>query len=156
MAVRRILQFGDKKLKRVSRNVETIDEDVLQLIEDLKDTLHNSSGIGLAAPQIGVLKKVIFIDINNDYKPLLLINPKIAKKIGKEDSVEGCLSYPGYEGVVVRPKRVKVTYKNQNLEDTELEADGILAKALCHEIDHLNGILYTDKAKKVYRVEDES
>lgn len=154
MSVKKILQFGDKKLKRISRNIESIDEDVLQLIEDLKDTLHSSSGIGLAAPQIGVLKKVIFIDIDNEYKPLLLINPKITKKIGREDSVEGCLSYPGYEGVVVRPKRVKVTYKNQNLEDIELEADGILAKALCHEIDHLNGILYTDKAKKVYKIED--
>ncbi|WP_123053843.1 peptide deformylase [Clostridium sp. JN-1] len=154
MSVKKILQFGDKKLKRISRNIESIDEDVLQLIEDLKDTLHSSSGIGLAAPQIGVLKKVIFIDIDNEYKPLLLINPKITKKIGREDSVEGCLSYPGYEGVVVRPKRVKVTYKNENLEDVELEADGILAKALCHEIDHLNGILYTDKAKKVYKIED--
>lgn len=154
MSVKKILQFGDKRLKRVSRNVETVDKDTLQLIDDLKDTLHDSTGIGLAAPQIGILKKIVFIDINDNYKPLLLINPKIIKKIGKEDSIEGCLSYPGYEGVVVRPKRVIVNYKNQQMKDLQIETDGLLAKALCHEIDHLNGILYTDRAKKVYRVEE--
>lgn len=156
MSIKKILQFGDKNLKRVSRRVDAIDEDTLNLIADLKDTLHSTSlGIGLAAPQIGVLKKVIFIDIRNEYEPIVLINPKIIKKIGKEDSVEGCLSYPGYEGIVVRPKKVKVIGKNSNWEDVEYNADGMLAKALCHEIDHLSGILYTDKAKKVYTVEDD-
>ncbi|NMM62771.1 peptide deformylase [Clostridium sp. P21] len=155
MAVKTILQFGDNILKRSSRRVEKIDEELLALAKDLKDTLHNSTGIGLAAPQIGVLKKVIFIDLKNQTEPILLINPKIIKKIGKEDSIEGCLSYPGYEGIVVRPKKVIVSGKSSEWEDVEYTAEGLLAKAFCHEIDHLNGILYTDKAKKLYKIQEE-
>ncbi|AKA68459.1 peptide deformylase [Clostridium scatologenes] len=155
MAVKKILQFGDNILKRSSRRVEKVDEELLKFAKDLKDTLYDGTGIGLAAPQIGVLKKVIFIDLRNETKPILLINPKIIKKIGKEDSVEGCLSYPGYEGIVVRPKKVIVVGKSLNWEDVEYTAEGLLAKAFCHEIDHLSGILYTDRAKKVYKIKEE-
>ncbi|AWI05224.1 peptide deformylase [Clostridium drakei] len=155
MAVKKILQFGDNILKRSSRRVEKVDEELLKLVKDLKDSLYDGTGIGLAAPQIGVLKKVIFIDLRNETKPILLINPKIIKKIGKEDSVEGCLSYPGYEGIVVRPKKVIVVGKSLSWEDVEYTAEGLLAKAFCHEIDHLSGILYTDRAKKVYKIEEE-
>ncbi|AKN30706.1 peptide deformylase [Clostridium carboxidivorans P7] len=155
MAVKQILQFGDNILKRSSRRVEKVDEELLGLVEDLKDSLYNGTGIGLAAPQIGVLKKVIFIDLRDKTEPILLINPKIIKKIGKEDSVEGCLSYPGYEGIVVRPKKVIVAGKSLKWEDVEYTAEGLLAKAFCHEIDHLSGILYTDKAKKIYRIQEE-
>lgn len=155
MAVKKILQFGDNILKRSSRRVEKVDEELLKLVKDLKDSLYDSTGIGLAAPQIGVLKKVIFIDLRDETKPILLINPKIIKKIGKEDSIEGCLSYPGYEGIVVRPKKVIVVGKSLNWEDVEYTAEGLLAKAFCHEIDHLSGILYTDRAKKVYKIKEE-
>ncbi|WPC39194.1 peptide deformylase [Clostridium sp. JS66] len=155
MAVKKILQFGDNILKRSSRRIEKVDEELLNLVEDLKDSLYNGTGIGLAAPQIGVLKKVIFIDLRDETEPILLINPKIIKKIGKEDSVEGCLSYPGYEGIVVRPKKVIVVGKSLKWEDVEYTAEGLLAKAFCHEIDHLSGILYTDRAKKMYRIKEE-
>lgn len=154
MAVREILQFGDKTLKRVSRRVEAIDEEILSLSQDLKDTLYCTNGIGLAAPQIGVLKRVILIDLRDDSKPIILVNPKIVKKIGKEEDIEGCLSYPGYEGDVVRPKKVVVVGTELDGQDVEYTASGLLAKAFCHEIDHLDGILYTDRANKMYKIEE--
>jgi peptide deformylase len=155
MAVREILQFGNKNLKRVSRRVEGIDEEILSLVQDLKDTLYSTTGIGLAAPQIGALKRVILIDLRDDSKPIILINPKIIKKVGKEEDVEGCLSYPGYEGDVVRPRKVVVIGKELDGQDVEYTATGLLAKAFCHEIDHLDGILYTDRANKMYKIEEE-
>lgn len=155
MAVRKILQLGDKTLSRVSRRIEKIDKETLELIQDLKDTLYNTTGIGLAAPQIGVLKRAILIDLRDGSDPIILINPKIEKKIGKEESVEGCLSYLGYEGTVIRPKKVVVTGKDINGDEVEYTAGGLLAKAFCHEIDHLEGILYVDKAQKVYKIEEE-
>ncbi|MBP2031746.1 peptide deformylase [Clostridium algifaecis] len=157
MAVKEVLKYGNKILKRVSRRVETIDNDILNIAQDLKDTLYkNSGGIGLAAPQIGVLKKIIVIDLSEDKSGLItLINPKIIKKIGHEKSTEGCLSYPGYEGIVIRPKKVIVTGMNLNGEEIKYNADGLLAKAFCHEIDHLDGILYMEKAKKMYKLDEE-
>ncbi|CAB1245452.1 peptide deformylase [Clostridium sp. WLY-B-L2] len=156
MAIRKILQFGDKLLNRVSRPVKEIDDEILKIIEDLKDTLNNSpDGVGLAAPQIGILRKIVVIDLKKeDSKPIILINPKIIKKTGRQESVEGCLSYPGYEGVVIRPKKILVT--SQDIEGNELtyKVDGIVSNVFCHEIDHLFGILYTDRAKKVYKVKD--
>jgi peptide deformylase len=101
-----------------------------------------------------VLKRVILIDLRNDSEPILLINPKIVKKIGREEDVEGCLSYPGYEGAVVRPKKVMVTGETLEGELVEYSADGLLARAFCHEIDHLDGILYIDRAKKMYKLEE--
>lgn len=155
MAVKEILRFGDKTLKRVSKKVTKIDEEILSLVQDLKDTLYNSHGIGLAAPQIGVLKRVILIDLRGDSQPIILINPKIVKKIGKEEEIEGCLSYPGYEGAVVRPRKVIVIGQELSGQEVEYTATGLLAKAFCHEIDHLDGILYTDRANKMYKLEDE-
>lgn len=154
MAVREILKFGDNKLKRVSKRVEKIDEGIMELAQDLKDTLYSTNGIGLAAPQIGVLKRVILIDLREEEdEPIILVNPKIVAKIGKDENVEGCLSYPGYEGYVVRPKKVTVQGLNLKGEKVEYLAEGLLAKAFCHEIDHLDGVLYTDRAKKVYKIE---
>lgn len=154
MAVRKILKFGDKNLERVSRRVEEIDKDTLELVNDLRETLNNAQGIGLAAPQIGVLKKVIFIDLKDETGEIVLINPKIVMKSGKDKDSEGCLSYPGYEGIVERPKRITVSgmdYKGNNLE---IKAEGLLARALCHEIDHLEGILYTKRAGRIYKIEE--
>jgi peptide deformylase len=154
MAVKEILKFGDKALERVSKRVEIIDESINKLVEDLKDTLYSTTGIGLAAPQIGVLKRVILIDLRNGEEPIILVNPKIVAKVGKEEEIEGCLSYPGYEGYVVRPKKVTVHGINVKGEAVEYLAEGLLAKAFCHEIDHLDGILYTDRAKKVHKIEE--
>lgn len=155
MAVKEILQFGDKALKRVSRRVEIIDAEVLSVVQDLKDTLYSTTGIGLAAPQIGALKRVILIDLRDGSKPIILVNPKIIKKMGKEEDIEGCLSYPGYEGDVVRPRKVVVIGQELDGQDVEYTATGLLAKAFCHEIDHLDGILYTDRANKMYKIEEE-
>lgn len=154
MAIKEILQFGDKTLTRVSRRVEEIDEEVLGLVQDLKDTLYNTDGVGLAAPQIGVLKRVILIDLRDESEAIILINPKIIKKIGRTEDIEGCLSYPGYEGPVIRPRRVVVTGVTLDGNEVEYTADGFLARAFCHEIDHLDGIVYTDRCKKVYKIED--
>lgn len=154
MAIKDILRFGDKTLTRVSRRVEKIDEELLNLVQDLKDTLYNTDGVGLAAPQIGVLKKVILIDLRDGSEPIILINPKITKKIGKVEDIEGCLSYPGYEGEVVRPRRVIVVGITLEGNEVEYTADGFLARAFCHEIDHLDGVIYTDRCKKVYKIEE--
>jgi peptide deformylase len=154
MAVKEILKFGNPILKRTSRKVDSIDKDILALVQDMKDTLYSTTGIGLAAPQIGVLKRVILIDLRDGEEPIILANPAIVAKIGKEEEIEGCLSYPGYEGKVSRPKKVTVHGINLKGEKVEYTAEGLLAKAFCHEIDHLDGILYTDRAKKMYKLED--
>lgn len=154
MAVKEILRFGNPKLKKVSRKVEKIDDEIISLINDLRDSLYSTTGIGLAAPQIGILKRVIYIDLREGDEPIVLINPVIVAKIGKEESIEGCLSYPGYEGKVIRPKKVTVQGINKDGHKVEYVADGLMAKAFCHEIDHLDGVLYTDRAKKVYKLEE--
>lgn len=154
MAVREILKFGNQKLKRTSRKVEKIDNEVLALVQDLKDTLYSTTGIGLAAPQIGVLKRVIYIDLRDEQEPIVLINPIIVAKVGKEESIEGCLSYPGFEGTLIRPKKITVQGINIKGDKVEYVAEGLLSKAFCHEIDHLDGILYVDRAKKLYKLEE--
>jgi peptide deformylase len=154
MSVKEILRFGNPKLKRISKRVDSINEEVINLIQDMKDTLYSTTGIGLAAPQIGVLKRVILIDLKDGEEPIVLTNPVIVAKVGKEEDIEGCLSYPGYEGNVVRPKKITVQGVNVNGEKIQYTAEGLLAKAFCHEIDHLDGVLYTDRAKKVYKLED--
>lgn len=155
MAVKEILKFGNVKLKKVSKRVEIIDEEIKKLVQDLKDTLYSTTGIGLAAPQIGVLKRVILIDLREGDEPIILVNPVIVAKVGKEESIEGCLSYPGYEGKVLRPKKLTVQGLNMKGEKVEYVAEGLLGKAFCHEIDHLDGVLYTDRAKKIYKLEEE-
>lgn len=153
MAVKEILKFGNPKLKRISKRVDKMDKEVISLIQDMKDTLYSTTGIGLAAPQIGELKRVILIDLKDGEEPIVLLNPAIVAKVGKEEDIEGCLSYPGYEGNVVRPKKVTVQGLNVKGEKVQYTAEGLLAKAFCHEIDHLDGVLYTDRAKKVYKIE---
>lgn len=155
MAIKQILQLGNPVLRRVSKKVDKIDESTLNLIQDMKDTLYNTTGIGLAAPQIGVLKKIILIDLRDGEEPIILINPVIVAKVGQEESIEGCLSYVGYEGKVMRPKKVTVTGLNVNGEKVEYATDDLLAKAFCHEIDHLEGIMYVDRAKKIYKLDEE-
>ncbi|MHC1721374.1 MAG: peptide deformylase [Clostridiaceae bacterium] len=154
MAVKKILRFGDKLLERASIRVDIIDDEISELINDLKDTLMTEKGIGLAAPQIGALKRVIFINFKDNETEFVLINPKITRRSGRIKDAEGCLSYPDYEGIVERPKRVTVTGLDRKGKAVVIEAEDLLARALCHEIDHLDGILYTKRAKKVYRLEE--
>lgn len=155
MAVREIVKVGNDVLTRKSRRITEINSEILELVQDLKDTLYAGDGVGLAAPQIGVLKRAFIIDLRDGSDPLILLNPKIIRKIGKHEDMEGCLSYPGYQGTVVRPRRVVVSGMNEKGKLVQYEAEGFMARAICHETDHLDGILYMDKAKKVYRIEEQ-
>ena len=143
MAIRNILKDGDPTLRKISRKVDRIDSRIITLIEDMIETMHQAEGIGLAAPQVGVLKKVIVIDIGDGI--IELINPEIIEGEGEQIDVEGCLSIPGISGDVSRPELVKVKGLNRKGENIEITGQGLLARALCHEIDHLNGILFIDK-----------
>lgn len=155
MAIREILQYGDKRLNTVCEPIKKLDKETLALAQDLKDTLYNCTGVGLAAPQIGVLKRMILIDLRNGSDPILLINPEIIESSGRQKDFEGCLSYEDHEGEVVRPNLVKV--KGITLEGKVVlyEAKGFLARAFCHETDHLDGIMYMEKAETMYELVDE-
>ncbi len=143
MALRKIRTEEDEVLRKKSKVVKTLDERTRVLIEDMLDTMYTANGVGLAAPQVGILKRIIVIDIGEG--PITLINPEILEMEGKVIDVEGCLSVPGEQGNVVRPEYVKVRGLDKNWIPVEIEAHEFLARAFCHEIDHLEGILYTDK-----------
>ena len=144
MAIRTILTDEDPLLRKTSRVVKNIDERTKILVEDMLDTLYyTENGIGLAAPQVGVLRRVVIIDVGDG--PIKIINPEIVEEEGSYIDIEGCLSIPDKAGKVERPERVKIKYLNENWEESVLEGTELLAKAICHEIDHLDGILYTDK-----------
>lgn len=148
MAVKEIVKKGHPALNKISVEVEEINEEILELIEDLKDTLYSTdNGVGLAAPQIGVNKKVIIVDLRDEIGPIILLNPKLESMFGLEDGEEGCLSLPGYYGMVERPQKIVVRAMNPEGKKIKIKASGFLARALCHEIDHLNGILFSDKAR---------
>ncbi|MCF6466433.1 peptide deformylase [Clostridium sp. Cult2] len=143
MAIRQIRYEGDPILRKTSREVTEVNERIKVLLEDMIDTMYENEGVGLAAPQVGVLRRVIVIDIGEG--PIKLINPEILEKEGEYIDVEGCLSVPNRAGTVKRPERVKVKYLDEFGQEKIIEGTGLLAKALCHEIDHLNGILFIDK-----------
>lgn len=149
MAVKEIVQLGHPALSKKSLKISKIDDDTKNLIQDLKDTLYSTTGIGLAAPQIAVNRRAIFIDLRDGTDSILLINPKIVSKCGKQESEEGCLSYPGYYGFLERPRKVVVRGMNEKGETIEYRAEDLLCRAFCHEIDHLEGIMFTDKAHDV-------
>ena len=133
-------------LTKVSREVKQVDKRLLVLIDDMLDTLYDAEGVGLAAPQIGVLKRLIVIDISGEGNdPIILINPEIIATDGCQTGDEGCLSVPGKVGTVERPNYVKVKAYDKNMKEFTIEGTELLARAICHEIDHLNGILYVDK-----------
>jgi len=145
MAIRNIRQEGDEILKKKSKKVEVIDDKVRELIDDMVETMHKYDGVGLAAVQVGILKQIIVIDIYDENTPIVkLINPKIIKTKGEREVDEGCLSYPNKFAKVRRPEKVIVEGLNENGEKVRIEAVELLAQALCHEIDHLNGITFVD------------
>ena len=156
MAVRKILQYGDKRLNSICDEVKKVDGKILDLVDDMMDTLYEGNGIGLAAPQIGALKRVVLIDLGEEEgEPIIIINPKITARSGNEKDYEGCLSYLGYEGEVFRPTNVTVVGINIKGKPVTYEAEGLLARAFCHEIDHLDGVLYMSRAEEMYELTKE-
>lgn len=145
MAIRIIRTDDDPILRKTSRPVTVFDDKLNVLIEDMIETMHHAEGVGLAAPQIGILKRLIVIDLYDEEGPLALINPEIIETSGNQCQEEGCLSLPGRQGFVNRPEWVKVRFQDEVGEWYEIEGEELLARVLCHEIDHLNGILYIDK-----------
>lgn len=153
MAVRKILQYGDKRLNSICEKVKKIDRKILNLVDDMMDTLYEGNGIGLAAPQIGILKRVVLIDLGEEEgEPIIIINPRITAQSGNEKDYEGCLSYVGYEGEVYRPTNVTVEGINIKGKPVTYDASGLLARAFCHEIDHLDGIMYMSRAEETHEL----
>lgn len=143
MGLRSIRKYGDEILRKKSREVDVINDRILTLIKDMEETMYEAQGVGLAAPQVGILKRVVVIDVGEGI--IRLINPEIISKEGSQLDVEGCLSVPGEQGEVERPNRVTVKALNEKGQEVTVEGEGLLARALCHEIDHLDGILFVDK-----------
>jgi peptide deformylase len=145
MAIRQIRQEGDEILKKKSREVEVVDDKIRELMDDMVETMHKYDGVGLAAVQVGILKRVIVIDIYDENTPIIkLANPVLVKQKGERECEEGCLSFQNKFAKVVRPKEVVVEGLNENGEKVKIKATELLAQALCHEIDHLNGITFVD------------
>lgn len=145
MAIRTIRLEGDEILKKESRQVEVIDERIKELLDDMVETMHKYNGVGLAAVQVGILKRVIVIDLYDDKGPIKLINPIIIKQKGEQEVEEGCLSFPNKYAKMIRPKEVTVEALDENGKKVKIQAKDLLAQALSHEIDHLNGVVFVDK-----------
>ena len=143
MAIRQIRTIGDEILRKQCKPVKEMTPRTAELIEDMFETMYEANGVGLAAPQVGILRQLVVIDVD-DGNQYVLINPEILETEGSQTGSEGCLSVPGKSGTVTRPMHVKVKALNENLEPYELEGDGLLARAICHEIAHLRGELYVD------------
>jgi peptide deformylase len=134
----------DDVLRKKSKPVEKIDKRILELLDDMAETMRHADGVGLAAPQVGILRRVVVIDVGEGL--IELINPEIIETSGQQRGAEGCLSIPGVRGEVIRPEKVRVKALNRKGEQIEITGTGLLARALCHEIDHLDGVLFIDKA----------
>jgi len=146
MALRNIREMGDEVLGKRCKEVTEITPRIKELIQDMLDTLYDANGVGLAACQVGVLKRIVVIDITGE-EPYILINPKMVESSGEQTGHEGCLSLPGKTGMVTRPAYVKVASLDVNMHPFELEGTEMLARALCHELDHLDGKLYVEKVE---------
>ena len=145
MAIREIRTMGDEVLAKVCKEVKMMTPRTAILIEDMLDTMYEAQGVGLAAPQVGVLRRIVVIDVGEG--PIILINAEILETSGEQTGDEGCLSVPGKAGCVTRPDYVKVKALDENMEEVVYEGEGLLARAFCHEIDHLDGHLYVEKVE---------
>lgn len=143
MALRNIRMYGDDILRKKCRAVTSIDERIVTLLDDMLETMYKDDGVGLAGPQVGILKRLVVVDVGSG--PIKLVNPEIIESSGSVIDSEGCLSLPGRSGRVERPEKVKVKALNEKGEEITITGEGLLARALCHEIDHLDGILFIDK-----------
>lgn len=146
MAIRTIREIGDPVLNKVSKEVKEITPRIQDLIDDMFETMYEANGVGLAAPQVGILKRIVVIDVTGE-DPIVLINPQIVEASGEQTGNEGCLSVPGKSGVVTRPNYVKVVAQNEDMETVEYEGEELLARAFCHEIEHLDGHLYVERVE---------
>ncbi|MBE5925127.1 MAG: peptide deformylase [Lachnospiraceae bacterium] len=154
MALRQIRVDGDDILRKKCKEVKEVNERTLTLIEDMLDTMYEANGVGLAAPQVGILKRIVVIDVDYDEEEssaYILINPVILEKDGEQCGDEGCLSIPGKVATVTRPYHVVAKYFDVDMKEQTLEAEGLLARAICHELDHLDGVLYKDVAESPLR-----
>ena len=144
MAIRKIRENGDEILRKKSREVEIVDEKIKELLDDMFETMHKYNGVGLAAPQVGILKRVVVVDLYDGNEPLRLINPRIIKEKGKQEVEEGCLSFPNQYAKMIRPEEIVAEALNEKGEKIKIKAKGLLAQAICHEVDHLDGVLFVD------------
>lgn len=148
MALRNIREMGDPVLEKKSKEIKEVTPKILELIDDMLDTMYEAGGVGLAAPQVGMLKRLVVIDCSQEGdEPIILINPEIIETSGEQTGYEGCLSLPGKSGIVTRPNYAKVKAFNENMEEIIVEGEELLARALCHEIDHLDGHMYVEKVE---------
>lgn len=146
MAIRNIRTIGDPILEKKCKEVKEVTPRIKELIEDMFDTMYEANGVGLAAPQVGILKRIVVIDTTGE-DPIVMINPRIVETSGEQTGGEGCLSVPGKTGTVTRPDYVKAVAFNENMEEYEIEGTELLARAICHETDHLDGHLYVEKVE---------
>jgi peptide deformylase len=153
MALRRILHDGDEALRKRSKEVTAFDDKLWVLLDDMKETMAHANGVGLAAPQIGILRRVVVIDVGDGV--IELINPVITEEHGSQKRMEGCLSVPDKWGYVKRPEKVTVKAQNRYGKDVEYSGTDLFAVAVCHEVDHLDGVLFTDKAYEMVDPHDE-
>ena len=145
MAIRKLRYEGDEILKKKSREVEQIDDRMQELIDDMIETMHKYNGVGLAAVQVGIFKRLLVIDLYDDTGVIVMINPIIIKEKGEQEVDEGCLSFPNKFAKVIRPKEVVAEYTNREGKRMKIKAKDLLAQAICHEVDHLNGEVFVDK-----------
>lgn len=148
MAKRNIVKDGDEVLRKKCRDVTVFDDKLWTLLDDMYETMQEANGVGLAAPQVGILRRVVVIDVGDENGRIELVNPVVVSMKGKQRDLEGCLSAPDIWGYVVRPEKVKVKAQNRTGKEIEIEGEGLLARALCHEVDHLSGIMFLDKAEE--------
>lgn len=145
MALREIRIQGDPILEKVCKPVDKLTDRLNTLIDDMLETMHDANGVGLAAPQVGVLRRIVVIDVEDEHGPYVLINPEITEFDGEQDGEEGCLSLPGKMGEVKRPNHVICKALNRNMQEQTIEGTELLARCICHELDHLDGHMYTEK-----------
>lgn len=154
MAIRIIVKHPDPILREKAVPVKNINSNIIKLLDDMVETMYHAEGVGLAAPQVGVSKRVVVIDVGDEHGVIELINPEIISKSGEQIGPEGCLSFPGLVGEVRRAQKCKVRALNRHGEVFELEGEDLLARAFQHEVDHLNGVLFTDLVERYYEKEE--
>ena len=145
MGIRKIVTVGDDTLRKTCKAQAKFDRRLKDLLQDMAETMYKAEGVGLVAPQVGILRRAVVVDVTEDHSGLLeMVNPEITERDGEQTGREGCLSVPGRQGVVTRPMKIKARYQDRNGDTFELETEGFEARAICHELDHLDGRLYID------------
>ena len=153
MAIRNIRVLGDEILRKKAKEITEVTPRIQELIDDMFETMYDADGVGLAAPQVGIRKRLVVIDCGEE--PLVLINPVILETSGEQTGQEGCLSVPNKVGIVTRPNYAKVKAYDENMQEYIIEGTELLARCLCHEIDHLDGVMYVDKATEMMQIDKE-